>query len=458
MRAIVQGKNILFDNCVISFDSLFSDSTIEAANKYATDYYDDICVVNELYEEYVLPSFDIEIFFEKYSIEEIDLQCADEKLKTLFACVCRKNQTIAIKGRFNKTIHIRSAINRIAAFFFLLLKQLEQVYVPIRKLSESVVFVRSNATKKKYSKIRNVDQLDEKSPGVGTIYKQIRLFKRIALLFKAVHQERKYETEIREYLKKNDLSECIPLALFHYSNRLIHTAFYCFVQNEIVRQGNWVNLYTGNNLDRFAINEEKIARDNHMKLICIPHGIEYGYRYPKCFVGDVFYTTSKNAASCLNRLYDTCKFVFSPDIVEKMFKIDGTITREKRIVYFSEPREFYVNIEILTRLHEILSTFSIDLFLKLHPLDNPENYKGLFDIGIKEIKDYKDAICGNICLSRKSTSLLEAIYNGSSAVAILINEKDSSIFDSFPSLSDDRIMRFSNIDEAGRCAVKCINP
>jgi hypothetical protein len=71
----------------------------------------------------------------------------------------------------------------------------------------------------------------------------------------------------------------------------------------------------------------------------------------------------------------------------------------------------------------------------------------MFDKKIKFIDEFKEAICSNICFSRKSTILLEAIYNNSQAAAILTNNKDRIIFNTFPSLKDDKINVFYDKDE-----------
>lgn len=455
MKAIIKNNTICIDDKEIDFNSLFSKMTIEKSNSSAEDYYENICVINELYEEFVLPSFDAEFFLNDNFITEVDLLKANEKLLPIFEFVCRKckcgiqsrRRLVWIKAKMK----IETKINKIGTFLFLLYAQVRQKYEPVEVKYDSIVFVRSKSTKQKFSKIPGIDKLDETRPGYGSLYRQVSRYKRIVLLFNAMYYVRKYERDISDYLKKYNMSECILFSLHHYSKRLIHTAFYCLLQDCILNNNNWKTIYTGNNLDRFAMNEDMLSKKHKMKLICIPHGIEYGYKFPKCFVGDKFYTTSVNAAVTLNKLYGTDKFKYSSEIGNIMFKIDRELNNyEKKIVYFSEPREFEVNIEILDGLLETLKSTGVQMYIKLHPIDDRNNYERIFGLGIKEIKDLKNAVCGNICLARKSTTLIEATYNGSEAIAILINEKDRCMFESFPSLLDKKIKRFYSIKEAGK--------
>lgn len=454
MKAIIKGKAIQIGDKRVDFSSLFSMRTIEKSNSYADEYFYNTCTVNELYEEFVLPLYDAEMFIQDNSIRTIDIHEADEELMPVFLCACARNNIHLIGREKSIVLFWKTRINKVGVFMYLFLQQLKQKYNPLKGSKDSIVFIRTKSVKQKFQKILDVDKLDEIKPGVGSIYKQVRFAERISLLFKAKKLARRYDKDIYNYLSRHKMLQCSNFAKYYYSRRLVHTAYYYLVQDYIIKNGNWKTFYTGNNLDRFAVNEELLAKRHRMKLVCIPHGIEYGYKFPNCFVGDVFYTTSENAARALNRLYDTDKFVFSAKTAEMMFKMDGVKAVERKVVYFSEPREFYVNIEILKGLFYQLANNGIELYLKLHPIDDRNNYKELWDLGIKEIEDFKEAVCGNICVSRKSTILIEATYNNSLAVAIVINNKDKTVFESFPSLFDEKVAYFEDITQAGDFLVK----
>ena len=133
-------------------------------------------------------------------------------------------------------------------------------------------------------------------------------------------------------------------------------------------------LNTGNNLDRFAMVEEQVAKKYGVKLMCYPHGIEYGFKFPKCFIGDVFYTTSESATIHLNKLYNSSKFVFDTRIINLIFNKRVLNKDGGKIVFFSEPREFEVNHYIIKSLLPLLKKINLPLSLKLHPKDSFEEY------------------------------------------------------------------------------------
>lgn len=452
MKCIIKNNELLCGNSEFKIDDLFSDKTIEYTNKNADLYYSKTCLVNELYSAYVLPYYNISEFLKRENIDVVDINEANNDLRVLINS-CAKKGLVKVIGNRKIKIGFKTGYTRISAFFYLLIHQIGQPKRLEKKESEAIAFIRSKAAKSKFSKFEDIDKLYENTPGVGTVYRQLTLFKRAKLLLKAIGLSKQYENELKSTLTAYGLEECIPIALFHYAKRMIHTGFYYLVENEIISNSSYKVLYTGNNLDRFAINEENIAKSNNLELRVIPHGIEYGYRFPKGFIGDVFYTCSKNAANHLNQLYKTKKYRYSEEISRRMFDLELSPQKPVQVIYYSEPREYIVNIEIIKKLFPILTEHNIPLFIKLHPADTLENYKCLFDMGVQEIKEFNSAICGNICVSRKSTTLLEAVYNKSKAIAILVNDKDRCIFHSFPSLQDRLIISVEQVDEAASIIV-----
>lgn len=456
MKCIIKNSKLLCDNDKFEIGDLFSNNTIEYANENADLYYRKTCLVNELYDAYVLPYYNISEFIKRKNIEVIDINEANGNLIGLISS-CAKNGLVKIIGNPQIKKRIKTNCTKIGAFFYLLIHQIGQPTKYKKEESESIVFIRSKAAKLKFSKFENIDKLYENTPGVGNIYRQLTLFKRVKLLLKAIKLSKQYENELKNTLTAYGLEKCIPVALFYYAKRMLHTGFYYLVENEIISNSTYKVLYTGNNLDRFAINEENVAKKNNLELRVIPHGIEYGYRFPKEFIGDIFYTCSENAANCLNQLYKTNKYRYSEEISRRMFDLELSPQKPVQVIYYSEPREYMVNIEIVKKLIPILTDHNIPLFIKLHPADVLENYKCLFDMGVQEIKEFNSAICGNICISRKSTTLLEAVYNKSKAIAILINDKDRCIFHSFPSLQDKQIISVEQVDEAASIIIDLYN-
>ena len=103
-------------------------------------------------------------------------------------------------------------------------------------------------------------------------------------------------------------------------------------------------------------------------------------------------------------------------------------------------RQIFLQLEkpqqIIQEIIPLLQAKNIKLYLKLHPDDKKSDYD---QYHLDYLTDYNDAIIGNICFARKSTVLLEALYNHSIPLAILINSKDMSIYSTFPSLNQDKI-------------------
>lgn len=456
MKCTIKNNILLCGDTKFEIGDLFSDKTIKYANENADIYYSKTCLVNELYDTYVLPYYNISEFLKRKGIDVVDVNKADSDLIALISS-CAKNGLVKIIGNRKVKIKFKTGCTKIGAFLYLLIHQIGQPRREKKKESEAIAFIRSKAAKSKFSKFEDIDKLYENTPGVGSIYSQLPLFKRIKLLFKAIGLSKQYENELKNALTSYGLETCIPIALFYYAKRMIHTGFYYLVENEIISNSTYRILYTGNNLDRFAINEENIAKNNNLELRVVPHGIEYGYRFPKEFIGDIFYTCSKNAADYLNALYKTNKYYYSEKISKRMFDLGLSPQKTAKVIYYSEPREHMVNIQIVKNLAPILTEHNIPLFIKLHPADTLENYECLFDMGIKEIREFDSAICGNICVSRKSTVLLEAIYNQSKAIAILVNDKDRCIFRSFPSLQDKMIISVEQINEAALTIIDLYN-
>ncbi len=233
-------------------------------------------------------------------------------------------------------------------------------------------------------------------------------------------------------------------AHLYYSKRVVHTLMYSYMLDDYFCANEGSTFYTGNNLDRFAILEEQIAKKYNIKTVCIPHGVEYGFKLPHCFTCDVFYTTSVQAAKHLNALYNEVKFTYNEKIASQMFVVPykrNNQMKRRSIVFFTEPREVYVNIKIIDELLPRLQNEKMQLSIKLHPKDlksDYEKYKGR----VIFIENFNDAVSKNICFARKSTTLIEAVYNESVAGAILINQKDTAVFKTLPSLQDEKIKEF----------------
>ncbi|WP_045860374.1 hypothetical protein [Teredinibacter purpureus] len=228
--------------------------------------------------------------------------------------------------------------------------------------------------------------------------------------------------------------QCVGDIVWYFSRRIVVKAIYEITFIELCRLGSVKSIYTGNKEDRYAMLESRIASNNNKELICIPHGLEYSIKFPGGVAGDIFYSTSQVSAECLNKLYGTTKFVYDQALMNRIFSraclaVDNE-GKGKKVVYFSESRDTHVNLSIVKTLYNL----GVDFSVKLHPKDSKSNYSHI-GFNLIFIDDYVDAICNRICVARKSTVLLEALFNGSISIAYLENSKDKYYVEHlFPSL------------------------
>jgi len=248
---------------------------------------------------------------------------------------------------------------------------------------------------------------------------------------------------IYQYSNKYFGSKLTPYIMNYFAKRIPHAVMYEFTLDKLLSIAPVEELYSGNNLDRFGLIEEKVCRKHAVKMINIPHGIEFGFLFPHCFAGDVFYALSNEGADYLNQAYKTNKFVFSEDVTKRMLQRDFK-KDDSFYVFFTEPSEIEINRKIIEEIKKLSLVRDNKFYIKLHPRDTRENY---IDLGIDFIADFNAAITNNICIARKSTVLLEAIYNNSKAIAVLLNESDKFGFNQFPSLQDPRIRKVYNLEQ-----------
>lgn len=227
--------------------------------------------------------------------------------------------------------------------------------------------------------------------------------------------------------------------LSYYRKRLVHKVTFEFYLSSLLKTAKPEILYTGNKEDRFALIEKRLAHDLRIKTVCIPHGLEYSFKMPAGLVGEIFFCNSLASQKYLKNLYGIgeTNFVFDESIVSQMLSRHLESTNLKKVVFFPESREPQKNLVII----EFLKKAGIQFFVKLHGKDSLENYNGVIDESFL-ICDFDLAISNSICLARKSTVLLEAVYNHSIPIAVLVDSKDSAYFEfMFPSLKDESIFK-----------------
>lgn len=315
----------------------------------------------------------------------------------------------------------------------------------IRGECSEIVVVRSPASYQKVAFLQKEgvvfysDNLSFSKNGVGNLYETLGWIKKIKSIFCVP------ACSLIDFFRiYRDAKGTVGLVLTgyvlnYYAKRVAHKCNFEFYLDAVLKTGEVETYYTANKEDRFALLEKRLCKKYKVHCVCIPHGLEYSFKMPGGLVGDDFYCTSANAKAYLTTLYgdQNISFHFDEGIAKNMFFRHFEKSKKRNLVFFPESREPEVNLQIM----EFLVSEGFELYVKLHVKDNIENYASV-KANINIIESFDDAISSNICLARKSTVLVEALYNNSIAISILINNKDKSYVDlMFPSLVDERILR-----------------
>lgn len=309
---------------------------------------------------------------------------------------------------------------------------------------EKITVVRSKASISKISKLDDVFMLYERIGNGPSVYAQFSLGQRLKWLTYALTHHKQEMRGCLQIAKTAFGPAVAKHCRGYYSVRIVHTIVYDQMIRAFFHSIPGKVFVTGNNLDRYAIVEETAAKEYGIDTVCVPHGLEYGFKLPHCFTGDTFYANSEYASQWLNRLYQTDKFTYDAALTGKLFTVPSPQSGERRVIFLTEVGENYINCQIIEALHAFLAPKGMELWVKLHPKDLKSSYSQYPFLRFEE--NYNKALCGNICVSRKSTALLEAVYNNSSSCAIVLIGKDTFEFENFPSLQHENIRRFESLD------------
>ncbi|EMP3073214.1 hypothetical protein WKW58_07645 [Vibrio alginolyticus] len=238
--------------------------------------------------------------------------------------------------------------------------------------------------------------------------------------------------------------------LFGFFLRVPFKVIYEIVLDKILSFHNVESLSSGNKEDRYAVLEYRLSKRYGINSICYPHGLEYSFRPPQGLFGDVFYCTSPQAKRCLEKLYPEKSVIFDLEVCKKMFtRTSMKISIPGTVVFFTEGRGVHTNCLII----EALKRQKVDFFVALHPKDNMNNYQHIS--GLKYLNSKDISLEGVFCLCRKSSILVDALYNDGIPIALLLDEYDKKMyFGGFPSLQDENIKKFSSMDELFKYLVK----
>ena len=233
------------------------------------------------------------------------------------------------------------------------------------------------------------------------------------------------------------------VALDFFSLRIPHFVAISYCYSKIFGTSKANVFYSGEKESRYGRLSMDL-KNKSIKAICIPHGLAYRYKYPLGIFGDKIFCNTEQESIYLAKQYPQKEFIYSVDIASRIFKVKGNKKNnyKRSIVYFTEPRRINVNVDILKKLIRI----PLEIKIKLHPSDSKSNYS-MFP-NAEFLEDFDEAISNNICLARKSTILIEALYNNSEAIAILIDKNDKFDFQNiFPALSEKKIKIVESSEE-----------
>lgn len=446
MKAIIVKDLIIYNNHKIAIEDLFDDDFYKYSNSRASDFLNDTYGVNEVFSNLIQYYLCIEQWVQINRPSKIDIKHADDRYRFFVIDICKKYDILVegYSGFLKMKIWLKYQLCLLSSMLYFCYRFIRIPYKDRIQHSDKFAVVRTKASIKKFKNFSEINQEIESFFETKTIYRFFPKKTRLKWAFIA------YKNSFCTFAKMNSFYSPLvgihfkyPLMKF-YEKRIVYAEIYVMLLDHYFPHFKGCQFYTGNNLDRYSVIEDQICNKYNIKSYCIPHGIEYGFRFPKGFSCDVFYVHCQYAADYFNKLYETNKYIYNEGIISRMLNYSYENDHAQMVVYFTEPREVNVNIDILKSLLPKLKECGVKLYIKLHPGDCKDNYGNM---DVEYITDYNLSMTGNICIARKSTILLEAIYNKSIPIAIITTPKDKTLFSLFPSLNAEQIIKTYNVDE-----------
>lgn len=462
---VVQNDKFIWQESVFEKQDFLTKEFYTYSDSVVDKYKVDTILENELFYTFIQPVLALEQFLNDKEIERVVVR--DSSLETYYIVIaaCENlNVQYSLRGSIlilKMKQAVRNIVLWVASVAYLFLHILSTPYtgsIKVRNKVFSIIRLQQTVSKMRgllnrddisfdYENIQNTLSKNKEIVKDGTVYHRFKRRERALWLFRATTNSLKELNLIEQFLAERVHKSTGKAARDFYSVRMVHTMFFGEMLEAYFSNYEGCKYITGNIIDRYAMTEAKVAKKHDIEIYTIPHGIEYGFKLPYGLVGDIFYTTSEYAATFFNEQYKTKKFVFSQDVAEMMFNYGNSdLTKEKKVVFFSEAHEIEVNKAIIKGLYEGLESVGVKLYVKLHPRENKMDYMDLDTQRFEFIDSFEHAIKNNVCISRRSTTLVEALYNNSISLAILLNANDAAVFYNYPSLLDDKISRHFTID------------
>jgi len=440
----------------VNIYSYITKPFIEKINSKSDSIVHNSDYINELFVTYGVNSLIYKNIFNEYNISSISVLNKNLDDKIFLSTAIQNNINISIFSQLSyKIVSIIKLI--ISVFISIVLSFLIPIYILFKYKNKhqdnlnNISVIRTKAADEKISKLQKrfnidffVDDIVYKNTQYTSMYSTniIVRFKGIAVVpFINLRDIVFFMKDINKLFDKY----MVGYIFYQYMLRIPIKSVYEYYLNNLINfsKGTY---YTGNKEDRYAICEKRLSKKYNIKSVCFPHGLEYAFKMPAGLVGDTFYSISPESKEHLSNIYKKVNFVYDIDVISKMFKKNIDIQTNKKIVFFTEARDLK-DVIINKKIIDAMLNKHFEVFLKLHPQDKLDNYKE-YTNKISVLDNINDAINNNICISRKSTILVEALYNDSIAIAILINDLDKNMMENyFPSLTDKRILKFYNLED-----------
>lgn len=470
-KILLQGKVFYYNKKAYHIEDMMDAEFYNYSNTLADDYKVEIYTVNELFFTFIQQTLALEKFIKDNHISEISIKFSDFSTTCIALSAAMKanisvNYNSFIFKLCQYIVYLKEIFYIFASTGYIALKTLPIKYISSPDSSADIFSIlRLNQEYQKLGflmkndnilfEFENLKSTLSKNKNISTnVYNRFSRFEKLIWIAKAFFNGIRDLKDIRVFIQTKINKYCAFAACEYHSKRVVHTAFYAQMINRYFSFFKGKIYITGKIIDRYAVIDSVYAKKYNIKIYNFPHGVEYGFKLPYGLVGNVFFATSKIAADHFNILYNTNKFEYNEKIAKHMFNRNYKGTKKTEIIFFSEAHEPNVNIEIINGLKKILNPYNIDIIVKPHPRENLKFYNNISNLKI--ITDFDYAITGNICIARRSTVLIEALYNNSDANAIIINANDYAIYKNYPSLQDKDINVFFSIGELADYIIKSL--
>lgn len=432
----------------ILFEALYTNEFYEYLNSVAANFNFGTVTDNVIFLYFFRPMLTFVFYFITNKIECVEIKRTSRTNKQIIAsaayyldipCNIKRTKLLMIGHLYNRIII------SLAALYLFMVSFLEK-YLPNKNCTGyDVWIVRDDAIRQKVYDREKTIVLEESSIGRGNLYQNILRKHRWKNVLKSYRRAKREYCLIKLVLDENKLSELSILVLPYFAKRLTHIFYWGYsmetlIENDVV--GN--SVISGNFCDAYAEVEKRVSEKHGKKLIVLPHGLEDGFVLPNGYAGDVFYAMTEYSRDYLNRLYQTDKFVYDGAVIGNMLR-KKAINQTKRFVYFTDGTENQFDIDLVIHLSKLLKQYEQKLYIKLHPHEKNIKYRGITNTDY--ISRIDEALCGNVCISRGSTVLVEAIYNSSVPVQALIGDNNLACTNIIPSLEDKRIVHVLDYEE-----------